>query len=149
MKTKLITLFLMIASVASAFEAKLTFTAVPATAKIYFDGQLMGTGTATITLERAMLVEVKIVNEGYVTFERSYRYGKGSQFAKNQGLSGYERGNNSYTITLDIAPLEKTVSQQSAPKTKEERLIELKQLYDKQLISEAEYEETRKKILIE
>ena len=84
-----------------AFDATLNFTAVPSTAKIYFDGQLSGTGHASITLERAVLVEVKIVNEGYTTFNRSYRYGKGSQFAKNEGKGGYERGSNSYTITLE------------------------------------------------
>ncbi len=139
----------MITSIASAFEAKLTFTAVPATAKIYFDGQLMGTGTATITLERASFVEVKIVNEGFVTFEKNYRYHKGSTLAKNIGVGGYERGDNKYTITLDVAPPPNIPSPQSAPKTKEERLTELKQLYDKQSISEAEYEEAKKKILIE
>lgn len=88
----------------SAFEAKLIFTANPATSKIYFNGELTGTGTATITLERATLLEVKIINEGYITFQKNYRYGKGSQFAKNEGLGGYERGKNEYTITLDADP---------------------------------------------
>jgi hypothetical protein len=36
-----------------------------------------------------------------------------------------------------------------APKTKEERLIELKQFYEKQLITKEEYEEQKKKILEE
>lgn len=104
------------ATIALSFEAKLKFTAVPATAKIYFDGQLSGTGVAEITLERAILVEVKIVNEGYITFAKSYRYGKGSQFAKNEGKGGYERGKNDYTITLDIDP------NYVSPKEKENQL---------------------------
>jgi hypothetical protein len=105
MKKLFLTAFLInIINMATAFEAKLIFTTVPSTAKIYFDGQLTGTGTAEITLERAVLVEVKIVNEGYITFMKSYRYGKGSQFAKNEGKGGYERGKNEYTITLDKDP---------------------------------------------
>jgi hypothetical protein len=106
MKSKniLIAIFLTISTLGLSFEAKLKFTTVPSTAKIYFDGQLSGTGVAEITLERAILVEVKIVNEGYITFSRSYRYGKGSQFAKNEGKGGYERGKNEYTITLDVDP---------------------------------------------
>ncbi len=107
MKTKLIlltALFFFIFETATAFDAKLTFTSVPSTAKIYFNGELSGTGKATIELERAILVEVKIVAEGYITFQKSYRYGKGSQFAKNEGVGGYERGKNEYTITLDEDP---------------------------------------------
>lgn len=104
MKLKFLSLFLIVTSFVSAFEAKLTFTAIPSTAKIYFNGELRGTGTATYELERAILVEVKIVNEGYITFAKSYRYGKGSQFATNEGRGGYERGKNEYTITLDKDP---------------------------------------------
>lgn len=141
-------LLLMVASVGYSFEATLVFTAIPSTAKIYYEGQMVGIGKAVIKVQRASLIEIKIVNEGYVTFERNYRYGKGSQFAKNQGLSGYERGNNSYTITLDVAP-PLPITDKSESKTKEDRLIELKQLYDKQLITHEEYTETRKKIIIQ
>ena len=125
MKTKLTTLFLLLfVSVATAFEAKLSFTAVPSTAKIYFNGELSGTGTATITLERAILVEVKIVNEGFITFQKNYRYGKGSQFAKNEGVGGYERGKNEYTITLDEDPA------YVSPEEKEEKLDKISILTD-------------------
>ena len=104
MRTKTTILLLLLSVAAFAFDAKLTFKVTPATAKIYFNGELKGTGTATYELERAILVEVKIVNEGYVTFYKAYRYGKGSQFAKNEGKGGYERGKNEYEITLDPDP---------------------------------------------
>lgn len=106
MKNGLTILFLLLCStnISCAFEATLYFNATPSTSKIYFDGQLAGVGKATLSLERAVLVEVKIVNEGYITFIKSYRYGKGSQFAMNEGKGGYERGENNYTITLEIDP---------------------------------------------
>lgn len=104
MKKTSIIIFLLIflTKFSSAFEATLNFRTVPSTAKIYFDGQLAGVGKASISLERAILVEVKIVSEGYIPFLKSYRYGKGSQFAMNEGKGGYERGENNFTISLEI-----------------------------------------------
>lgn len=46
-------------------------------------------------------------------------------------------------------PKIKTPNTTPATKTKEERLVELKQLYEKQLITKEEYDEARKKILAE
>ena len=53
---------------------------------------------------------------------------------------------NSKTTKTEI-PISTKVK--SAPKTKEEKLIELKQFYEKQLIKKEEYEEQKKKILAE
>jgi len=53
---------------------------------------------------------------------------------------------NSSKINPDIVNTQDT---KSAPKTKEEKLLELKQLFEKHLITKDEYEAEKKRILAE
>lgn len=125
MKTTIITTLLtLLTSLASAFEATLEFAVYPTDAKIYFNGELRGTGKAKVELQRAILVEVKIEKEGYITFLKSYRYGKGSQFAMNEGKGSYERGENKYAITLEVDP------NYLSPKEKENNLNRISYVTD-------------------
>ncbi len=50
---------------------------------------------------------------------------------------------------IDESETQQVETTKSASKTKEERLVELKQFYEKQLITKEEYEEQKKKILEE
>lgn len=53
------------------------------------------------------------------------------------------------TVAPENSAVKKTEPTKSAPKTKEEKLVELKQLYEKQLITKEDYDEQKKKILAE
>jgi hypothetical protein len=52
-------------------------------------------------------------------------------------------------VSVDIVETPNTPDSKSTTKTKEEKLIELKQLFEKQLITKEEYEAEKKKILSE
>ena len=52
-------------------------------------------------------------------------------------------------VSVDIVEMPNTPDSKSTTKTKEEKLIELKQLFEKQLITKEEYEAEKKKILSE
>jgi len=81
------------------FKATINITTVPSDAKIYFNGQLYGTGTAKLELSKQAKVILKVEREGYITITKTYLFKGGSRFAKSLRES-YYRGQNHFTITL-------------------------------------------------
>jgi hypothetical protein len=104
MKALLFILLIGFATTVFGFEATLTFSSTPADAKIYLNGEMKGIGKATIALSRAVMVEVRIEREGYITYRKNYIYHKGSVYAHNENKGGYDRGDNYFTATLENDP---------------------------------------------
>ena len=84
---------LVLSSPLLAFEAVINFTTNPTSADIFINGQMSGKGKAMIVLERADVVEVKVVNAGYKTYFKAFKYDRGKE--------GYDRGTNNFPITLE------------------------------------------------
>ncbi len=106
-------------------------------AQIYANGELMGTWKVTIIVKKNVTTVITIKKAGFVTDVFSILYGDGVSPEKKYYRILVKEGQTSNN------------QNSSAPKSKEDKLTELKQLYDKKLITQVEYEESKKKIINE
>ncbi|AGA76323.1 hypothetical protein [Echinicola vietnamensis] len=67
----LLTLFVLTASVALAFDKKVKISASEPDANIYVDGQLAGTGSVELKIEKRTCINVRVEKVGFVVEERT------------------------------------------------------------------------------
>lgn len=68
----ILSLLIVFAISEKAFSQRINVTTLPATAKIYVDGRLRGTGAYTVGVPRKSCVTVEVKEEGYMSEVRTY-----------------------------------------------------------------------------
>ena len=72
LKTMILSLLIVFAITEKAFSQRINVTTSPATAKIYVDGRLRGTGSYTVGVPRKSCVTIEVKEEGYMSEVRTY-----------------------------------------------------------------------------
>ena len=72
LKTMILSLLIVFAISEKAFSQRINVTTSPATAKIYVDGRLRGTGSYTVGVPRKSCVTIEVKEEGYMSEVRTY-----------------------------------------------------------------------------
>ena len=71
-KAVILSLIIVFAISEKAFSQRINVTTSPATAKIYVDGRLRGTGSYTVGVPRKSCVTIEVKEEGYMSEVRTY-----------------------------------------------------------------------------
>lgn len=71
-KAMILNLIIVIAISEKAFSQRINVTTSPASAKIYVDGRLRGTGNYTVGVPRKSCVTIEVKEEGYMSEVRTY-----------------------------------------------------------------------------
>jgi hypothetical protein len=74
-----LSLIIVFAITENAFSQRINVTTSPATAKIYIDGRLKGSGSFTVGVPRKSCVTVEVKEEGYMSEIRTYCDKRGSE----------------------------------------------------------------------
>ncbi len=140
-----------------------TIQSNPSGAKVYLNGEAVGTTPYTHTDTKIVgsVTDVKLEKEGYETlntsFSRSERADVGAIIGGVLVLVPFLwTMKYNPTRTYELIPLSgnqqsksKVQAPQNQQKSKAERLVELKELLDKKVITQEEFEKEKKKVLEE
>ena len=111
-------------------------------AKIYANEKLVGIGKVIIIVKKNELMLVTIKKVGYLTDEFTIPYGNGVSPEKK-----YFRTLVKEEAQVNKEEVKAKPQNNSTPKSKEEKLAELKKLYEKELITKEEYDESARVLL--
>lgn len=156
-----LTLFILIAAVFASCSSSTMITSTPSGAKLYIDGEMVGTTPYKHRDYKPMMskLSIRLEKPGYETLHTDIT--KDDDVHVGAAIGGFflffpwiwvmeYKGNYHYELA-SVSPddPEWEIQQANRPKSKVERLIELKALLDQGIITQEEFEKEKKKILDE